>query len=156
MTRRSTVDFEAPLAAFAKELDLNMVTAIRMIALDILTRIVKRTPVDTGRARSGWDLTLGEPSSIVPPETEEKGRKVKAKQKFKSVFAGGATVAVPAAAAGIDGTQKVYIINNLPYIERLEEGWSKQAPAGMVRLSLAEVEAEVEIMLKKVIAEKNR
>jgi hypothetical protein len=33
-----------------------------------------------------------------------------------------------------------YITNNLPYAERLEYGWSGQAPSGMIRLSLAEFE----------------
>jgi hypothetical protein len=36
-----------------------------------------------------------------------------------------------------------YIQNNLPYAQRLEDGWSKQAPAGMVALSLAELQAEI-------------
>jgi hypothetical protein len=29
-----------------------------------------------------------------------------------------------------------YLTNNLPYIERLEYGWSKQAPGGMVRKNM--------------------
>lgn len=32
-----------------------------------------------------------------------------------------------------------WLSNNLPYIERLEYGYSKQTPAGMVRLSIEEV-----------------
>ena len=34
----------------------------------------------------------------------------------------------------------VYLTNNLPYAQRLEyEGWSKQAPAGMVRVNMARI-----------------
>jgi hypothetical protein len=33
------------------------------------------------------------------------------------------------------------IINNVEYIERLEAGWSKKAPDGMVDVTLAELEA---------------
>jgi hypothetical protein len=33
-----------------------------------------------------------------------------------------------------------YLTNNLPYGERLEYGYSKQAPSGMVRITLAEYE----------------
>lgn len=36
----------------------------------------------------------------------------------------------------IDGLN---IINMVPYIVYLENGWSKQAPAGMIRVSLEEV-----------------
>ena len=35
--------------------------------------------------------------------------------------------------------ESIWISNNLPYITALEDGHSKQAPAGMVALSLAEV-----------------
>lgn len=33
-----------------------------------------------------------------------------------------------------------YIMNGLPYAKRLNEGWSKQAPAGWVELAVAEVD----------------
>ncbi|NBT33816.1 MAG: hypothetical protein EBT13_18445 [Rhodobacteraceae bacterium] len=35
----------------------------------------------------------------------------------------------------------IYIQNNLPYANRLENGWSGQAPQGMVALTVAEVSA---------------
>ena len=38
----------------------------------------------------------------------------------------------------------IYIQNNLPYANRLENGWSNQAPAGMVALTIAEVEAQMD------------
>jgi hypothetical protein len=37
----------------------------------------------------------------------------------------------------------IWIYNNLPYIERLEFGHSQQAPLGMVRISIAEIETEL-------------
>lgn len=43
-----------------------------------------------------------------------------------------------------------YLTNNMPYIGRLEyEGWSLQAPNGMVRISLAEFEQA----LKKAVSD---
>lgn len=36
------------------------------------------------------------------------------------------------------GSAAIFLTNNLPYIERLERGWSKQAPTGMVALTVAE------------------
>ena len=47
---------------------------------------------------------------------------------------------IPAKAAG---TVHVWI-NNLPYAQRLEDGWSKQAPSGMVGLAVREFRSIVE------------
>ncbi|KGU87202.1 hypothetical protein [Pseudomonas mediterranea] len=42
------------------------------------------------------------------------------------------------------GVGSIWLINNLPYGHRLEyEGWSTQAPAGMVRISVTEFQAFV-------------
>ena len=38
----------------------------------------------------------------------------------------------------------IYLVNNLPYAVRLEYGWSKQAPAGMVRITAAEFQSIVD------------
>ena len=35
--------------------------------------------------------------------------------------------------------RSIIIQNNLPYANRLENGWSKQAPKGMVALTLSEM-----------------
>jgi len=35
----------------------------------------------------------------------------------------------------------IYLTNNLPYAQRLEEGYSQQAPAGMVALTIQEFQA---------------
>ena len=36
-----------------------------------------------------------------------------------------------------------YLVNNLPYIRRLEQGWSQQAPAGMVAVTVSEFQQTV-------------
>ncbi len=38
--------------------------------------------------------------------------------------------------AGWKPGQTIWILNSLPYAKRLEYGWSKQAPGGMVRLAV--------------------
>lgn len=147
----STISFDGPLAEFARKAEMNLQTAVRLVSLDIMTRVVERTPVRSGRARSGWDLTIGHPSDYLPAEPPETpGAKADKDRKFQSVFTGGASTVNPAEASKIDGKQAVYIMNNLPYIERLENGWSEQAPSGMVRLSLDEVSAEIEILLEGI------
>ena len=43
--------------------------------------------------------------------------------------------------AGFSLGQTLYLVNNLPYAMRLEYGYSKQAPAGMVRLTAQRAQA---------------
>ncbi len=162
----NTNDFQKSLAYFAKRMGMNREKLVRYIALQMMSRVIKRTPVDTGRARSGWDMTLGTPSSFLPPDRtrmqntgglDEVGSTLGDLQdQTLGIFQGGVMLNRTAAAAQIDGTQNVFIINNVPYIIYLEDGWSKQSPAGMVRLTIAEMEAEIEIMARRLFAEENR
>lgn len=146
----ATIEFDAPVKAFAEAFNLQMGIVCKVITLDLFTRVTMRTPVDTGRARAGWQIAIGAPSEFLPPEVEGKSGEDKASggMKFTSLFNGGKAAVDIAAAGKIDGGELIYITNNLPYIEALEFGHSKQAPAGMVRLSVAEVAAEIELMLE--------
>ncbi len=150
-----TETFEADIGKFAKLLELRVNTVLQRLALDMMGRIILRTPVDTGRARSSWDLSIGTPSEWVPPEREGKGKKIVAGQTFTMSDNAGSSVDSKAFATAKDitATQPVFIVSNLDYIEALENGHSKQAPVGMVVISLAEVEAEIELLLEKAIAE---
>lgn len=140
---------------FASLLDLAPRLIVRKLVLELFTKIVKRTPVDTGRARSSWQIAEGEPSAFLPPEipkTKGQGR------LWASAHTGAIRQQIGAlAAAGpnmeVTGDTIVYITSNLVYIEPLEKGHSKQAPAGMVAISVAEVEAEIELLIEAMIEE---
>ncbi len=97
----------------------------KRIALEALTRIIKRTPVDTGRARANWQLASSTNESEVGG-TDPGG---------SATIAGGLSaidrITVP---FGV-----IWIFNNVEYITLLEEGSSSQAPQGMVALSLREI-----------------
>jgi hypothetical protein len=101
---------------------------VQKIAMQALRGIVLRTPVDTGRARSNWNVSLGTPDLTEQDPTSP-----------ADVLAVGESTIAEAPAIGI-----IYISNGLPYIERLEAGYSKQAPAGMVRLTLDQIAAQFE------------
>lgn len=112
--------FELSLRQFAEKAGENADLAVRKIVLDIGGRLVIRSPVDTGRFRSNWFYSLAAPSDQ------------------STAFVGTAAMQnqgeLPKQAAG-----KVhYVTNNLPYAWRLENGYSKQAPAGMVGLTVVE------------------
>jgi hypothetical protein len=138
------------LEEFSRELKVfdNLVPelALRLqkkIAFDMLTKIVQRTPVGNpdlwktkyppkgyvgGRARANWQVDLLDPDESSQVEGEDKS--------------GASTIATGASAIGrAQFGNVIWLYNNLPYIVRLEYGWSQQAPGGMVRLSVAEIEA---------------
>ena len=122
-------------AVFAMELDREfkakvedrLVEVVQKLGLDLLRRIVLKTPVDTGRARGNWFVTIGSPSGAVSQGTDPGGQ--------ASIARGSAVI------TGLTKPQAIWISNNLPYIVRLENGHSRQAPAGMVAVSLAEMSA---------------
>jgi len=85
---------------------------VRKVALTVDRELVLKTPVDTGRARSNWIPSLEAPSvRLVEP-----GQKPDIDGELAQYT--------------VDKT--IFITNNLPYIRRLNEGHSDQAPAGFV------------------------
>lgn len=94
---------------------------VRKICLQLLTNLVLKSPVDTGRFRSNWRVGLGErPTTTV------------------AIGTNAATDGLAVLNRSELGTP-IYIVNNLPYAMRLEYGWSKQAPQGMARLAVASI-----------------
>lgn len=83
---------------------------------------VKISPVYTGSFRASWRVSYNTPREDVTvggtPEAPLRG----ASFRWPKGFNLGDTI---------------IISNNLPYAERLEYGWSKQAPTGVLRLAVA-------------------
>lgn len=99
--------------------------ATKKVAMELLSRVVMKSPVDTGRFRGNWTVSLNAPDISVTDGVDPSG---------------GATIARGSSViTGMREPQVVYVSNNLPYAQRLEEGSSKQAPAGMVAVTLAEL-----------------
>lgn len=105
-------DYEAQInAAYNKKVlgALDIVT--RKIALDLQSDLDNSTPVKTGRARSNWLPSINK----IRTDTTE------------------STSGSPAINfSGYKLGDKIYITNNLPYIKRLNDGSSTQAPSGFV------------------------
>lgn len=99
---------------------------VKKCVIDFFTQVVTRTPVDTGRARVSWQFGVD-----AEPEGEEPEGDYRTKLAAH----------IAAASAKISASKAAvwWIANHLEYIEYLEAGWSDQAPAGMVALSLAEL-----------------
>ena len=136
------MDFNEALSRFAKHLDLAPKQVVEHITLELWNKITEKTPVDTGRARAGWMISTGHPATGVPAE------KGKPTGKNKNSASPPPEPRVSYPEPKITGEEVVYITNNLPYIGVLEEGSSKQAPAGMVRTSIAEVKAGIKFTVE--------
>lgn len=91
---------------------------VRRCALAVDAAVVIATPVDTGRARANWQVEIGHAASGVVNEVDKSGQ---------GAIASGAKVI-----QAYKGGSSINLTNNLPYIERLNDGWSAQAPAGFV------------------------
>jgi len=109
----------------------------KRIALEVFRRIVLKSPVGNpslwanpgsappgyvgGRFRANWQIdvslnTSQRDSTDIP-------------------------VPNPAAIAAAKPFGTIWIFNNVPYAQRLETGWSSQAPSGVVAVTLAEIVA---------------
>jgi len=130
-------NFELDLRRFGKLTADRASTVLRKTALDLLGSVVAGipkgvgTPVDTGRARGGWQVELNAfPSGTDTPL--DKGGSA-------TIDRGRETIAQAAL------TDAIYIGNNVEYIMPLEFGHSQQAPAGMLRVALRAFQGIIEV-----------
>lgn len=105
-----------------RNVERNAPAGQRRVALAIDAAVVLATPVDTGRARSNWLVATGAPADGVR-ETYGQGAGQRAISEGRAVIE-----------RHIQGP--IHITNNLPYIVRLNQGSSRQAPAGFVEKSV--------------------
>jgi len=120
--------------------------AINAFAFKVFEGVTLSTPVDTGAARQNWTVTLN-------AETDAKDEN---KTNGNVLADGGAVI------QGAKGDDKIFIQNNLPYVPALEYGlypnppkhggvnskgqpktvggFSSQAPAGMIGITLAKAD----------------
>ena len=118
------MSFSDDMNAYAKKAGASLEETTRAVALELFGSIIKDTPVDTGRARGNWQTSIGAPAS---GEVDRIGEREAISELGSET------------GKFVDG-QVIFLTNNLPYIQRLELGWSDQAPAGMVRKNIARIQ----------------
>lgn len=118
--------FNQKLRDFAMKMAPEQVAKMeRKIVLEALRRLVTKTPVDTGRARGGWQVEIGQFPKGQVDRLDPDGQ---------------ATISAGSAVAGeIRTPVRCVIANNVEYIEALEHGHSQQAPNGMLGLTVDEL-----------------
>lgn len=109
--------------------------AMKAAILECERQLIIATPVDTGRARYSWFCTVGSPSHETPPEGN-----------YNPPDASSRAGAV---GNGFSIHDVLYITNNVPYIKRLNDGYSKQAPARFVERAAHNAEKAAVAWLKQ-------
>jgi hypothetical protein len=116
---------------------------VRATSKRALKALVYATPVDEGVARSNWRVGVGAaPTAFI--KAYAPGKKLGLGERGNAnaaIAAGFAKIETVRGVSGRGGGLKkaVYIANNAPYIERLNSGYSSQAPAGFIEIALSEV-----------------
>lgn len=155
------------MRTFADETNANLQKVVMEQGLKMVDSVLKKSPVDTGRFRGGWICTSSRPSQIM-------GKSIK-KRRPQTIR----NEAINKLADAIGAQTTFYIVNNLPYASVLEyglypknvkrgtwnrkkkryeirsiNGYSDQAPAGMVRITKKEFKRDFIKAIKAMRAKK--
>ena len=96
---------------------------LRTLAIDIDRRFVLEMPVRDGGAKRNVLVSTGAPIGTVIYVGEGIAQQA---AEQAAINQGSLTI------SGANDYETIFIQNNLPYIQRLNEGWSEQAPAGFI------------------------
>jgi hypothetical protein len=130
------MNFTVDVTQWVKKTKTSIEELRKNIIIELFSSVILDTPVDTGRLRGNWIISMDNPITqevrILDPSGNETVKKVH-----------DLTAQLP---QGKDKT--VFLTNNLPYAYRIEyDGWSHtKAPRGMVRKNFIRVSQN----LKKV------
>ena len=91
------------------------------VARKIFDGVVMRTPVRTGSLRASWRVATGQPDMSVTVNGDPNSPLPPPSFPLTEV----------------PPNAKIHISNSLKYVMPIEYGWSKKAPQGMVRVTLA-------------------
>lgn len=146
------MSFGDDIGKFIDNTDKKLSRTFRGTALSLFSRVVLRTPVGNadlwqnpksapkgytgGRLRGGWQAQInGKPTGAYNQIDKTGSSTIR---KINSVV------------GRLDTVDTIYLMNNLPYVLMIENGQhSKQAPAGMVKISVAEFQRTVKQQVKK-------
>jgi len=109
------MSFELDLQKFQKTLKERKKKFIRKVTMQAHKEITERTPVKTGRAKANWWVSEGNPDTKTDNNTQF--------DPYRAI------------SLKVSGEKNIFIANSLPYINALENGSSRQAPAGMVMIT---------------------
>lgn len=138
--------FSRQIQEYAEKYNQRIDDVVADYAIGVSSQIIQRTPVGNpstwqsdpppgyvgGTARANWLPSIGQPETS-PEDTVDSARLNGELEYLREKIPGNI----------------FYLTNNVPYIERLEYGWSKQAPKGMFRRTLREARKLLNAAVKK-------
>lgn len=103
---------------------------VRRAAVAGSNALIIGTPVDTGRARGNYVITIGAPrfqviDNLDPSGSSSLQNAISTINRWKV------------------GKGPIFITNSLPYIVRLDEGYSQQAPSGMSKAAVLAIRRQL-------------
>lgn len=143
------MSFSSDLSRFCeREAPDYLEKTVRKVVIEIGNRCVLRSPVGDGaywqspppagysggRFRANWQHGLNVIPTLFTDAVDKSG--------------GSTLAAITSAVATGNAVGVHYITNNLPYAERIENGWSRQAPQGIV----GRIELEFPAIVRKARA----
>ncbi|EIC9734204.1 HK97 gp10 family phage protein [Salmonella enterica subsp. enterica serovar Enteritidis] len=117
------MSFALDVSKFVEKAKKNPEKVIRQVSIKLFSAIIKASPVDTGRFRMNWMASGGTPADGTTDATDKAG---------PTATSNAANFVLNAA-----DWHTFTLTNNLPYAQRLEYGWSQQAPQGFVRVNVS-------------------
>ena len=120
----ASTKFAINVRKWAEVAELSLEQTVRAATLEVFGSVIRKSPVDTGRFKGNWQI-------------DQRGFQYDKFDKDGQATLDLITAKVSKSEVG----GIVSLINSLPYAERLEFGYSGQAPQGMVRLTAMEFEA---------------
>lgn len=129
--------FAAQLQAFGELVQQDADKVFQIVATEVGQSVINLTPVDTGRALSNWNAGINSPDDTYR-ETEDP-MDSQTSSRLASEF------------STLKFGDTAYITNATPHVPFLEYGSSKQAPHGMVRVTLAKFNNIVKDAVSRVV-----
>lgn len=130
------MSFASDLEKFAQKTQRNIDEVIRASIISMGTQVVYMSPVDTGRFRGNWHVSIDILDRTIFADVDPSGQ-----QTIAEISAG---------ISDFEAGQIAYLTNNLPYAQVLEYGYSKQAPGGMVRLTVARFQSTINEAVRNI------
>lgn len=117
------MDFLDTIYEWIEETETKIDDVLQTIVLKIGNSVVTLSPVDTGRFKGNWQLSIDTGTSASILRYDQEGNTTLADMASKvNTFTAG---------------QVAYIQNHVIYGQDLEQGYSRQAPDGMVMITEA-------------------
>ncbi|RJG10916.1 hypothetical protein D3879_14645 [Pseudomonas cavernicola] len=145
------MSFSLDLTKFIEKAKANTELVVQKVAIDMLSAVVDRSPVGNaelwldpsagegyigGRFRGNWQVSFNVAATGALDRIDPQGSSIK-------------QAGVTFIQAYTSEIGSIWMMNNVPYAQRLEYGHSSQAPNGMVRLTVT----EFQIFVNKAVQE---